>query len=1171
MLQQHEWALNPVTALEFCHSADGRLLLLVGEGVYLKVFEAETSKLLSQCQIFEGQAIHGISAETEPQLSKGSRLIIWGGRSFSLLESEELESILSCKVTSTVSSAQVAPDWILDGAISPSFGVVSCIFITAHSVAIHAKIGEKEQQPQLESLSSPSQSILYSAHVVWTSVNKIMIAAGTVFGEIEVITWDLSAVKGTTGTLLFTFSGHEGSIFGVQISPEICQPDGSSTRLLASCSDDRTIRLWDLSLQPNSYSLKLSGSRSQTSVRETGFGENSDVSSQESAKRCVAVVMGHASRIWRVKFLIMKVPSGFQTTVNVLSFGEDSTCQQWSLDSWANPNTEMPEFLNSSGSVSLQKHHAALRHLNTFSYHTGKHLWAAALVSFQGGVSRLATGGADGKISIYDVFVNGFEDDSFLGLVGESANSSISTYSNTTLTYSWTSEDLLEEELSLDVTTRTLAPTDEIDTPSKKKKKPVKITKDALNRYCFVTKDQMLVTTSFGRIMLGSIKDQQTWQNLPLPGHENNDLKSYSIVLGLPAHQLALLAGAHGVIYLYHHGDPVMELCKIKGKVAALLDITPIGSNHIQIFVTTLGSEEGQILFLEPQSTLGPQFRNIVTVELPTNFVVTSAGDVCGQLVLGSRSGMLAVYEHLPRTQQYKLICHHTVQDKDAITAITPVVSSESTENPHFVITSRSGTYSIFSLSTTPPGEDLVSASLKLVHQATPPLGPMIESAWFDGSDLLLYGFRSKSFIVWNETKQLEITNVECGGAHRSYSYLPIPGAGGAGLFAYTKASKLYLHLQMKASHVVVKAGGHGREIKACAVASGKGNLIATGAEDTTIRIWRERESMSATNVGNLECVAVIQKHSAGIQHLEWSSLSDSNMYYLFSAGGNEEFYVWRMTSIPGFGLGVVCEASLTDYSLERDLRIMSLDVQTSTNEDSPGYKLSEAMNEASFTLSLAYSDSTIKRYNYSPQGGFMKILQGRYTSACLTQITTPINGSRLITAATDGHLAVWECLGAAMEGLGELQPISRVKIHQSAILSLDTYQLGPDSFIMATGGDDNALALTSITNWKVAKQILVPSAHAAAITGAGFMRMHAESKVLRLWTAGGDQRVKWWALYISSGDEDIKVSEVTMEDNVWSSIPDVGGLARLHKRELSHERCLVWGNGLEIVKLKEV
>lgn len=200
-----------------------------------------------------------------------------------------------------------------------------------------------------------------------------------------------------------------------------------------------------------------------------------------------------------------------------------------------------------------------------------------------------------------------------------------------------------------------------------------------------------------------------------------------------------------------------------------------------------------------------------------------------------------------------------------------------------------------------------------------------------------------------------------------------------------------------------------------------------------------------------------------------------------------------------------------------------------------------------------------------------MKILQGRYTSACLTQITTPINGSRLITAATDGHLAVWECLGAAMEGLGELQPISRVKIHQSAILSLDTYQLGPDSFIMATGGDDNALALTSITNWKVAKQILVPSAHAAAITGAGFMRMHAESKVLRLWTAGGDQRVKWWALYISSGDEDIKVSEVTMEDNVWSSIPDVGGLARLHKRELSHERCLVWGNGLEIVKLKEV
>ena len=44
------------------------------------------------------------------------------------------------------------------------------------------------------------------------------------------------------------FLGHEGSIFDVRISKELQRGCcGNLKRVIASCSDDRTIRLWDVS------------------------------------------------------------------------------------------------------------------------------------------------------------------------------------------------------------------------------------------------------------------------------------------------------------------------------------------------------------------------------------------------------------------------------------------------------------------------------------------------------------------------------------------------------------------------------------------------------------------------------------------------------------------------------------------------------------------------------------------------------------------------------------------------------------------------------------------------------------------------------------------------------------------------------------------------------------
>jgi WD40 repeat protein len=462
----------------------------------------------------------------------------------------------------------------------------------------------------------------------------------------------------------------------------------------------------------------------------------------------------------------------------------------------------------------------------------------------------------------------------------------------------------------------------------------------------------------------------------------------------------------------------------------------------------------------------------------------------------------------------------------------------------YFLATGRDGTYSIFALD-----RAAANTAVRPVHQGTPPLGPMIEAAWFSGSDLILYGFKSKNFIVWNETKQYEISSVECGGAHRSYDYSPRQGSDGAGYFIYTKASKLYLHTQSKPSHQIIKPGGHGREIKACAV-SGEG-LIATGAEDTTIRIWSYGKQF--------DCLAVVQKHTTGIQHLQWHGS------YLFSSGGNEEFFIWAVEPIPGFGIGVVCEAACPDQSEEKDLRIMSFDVGE--------WNRSNTANDSKLLISIAYSDSTIRIYTYSKGDGFHLVVKGRYTSSCLMQLRhLEVHRQELflLTAATDGNLTVWRT-GMQANHSNEasdsaLTLLTSHRVHQSSIKSLDITR-NHSQIVVATGGDDNALAISVYENLdKVPRSVRLCSAHAAAITGLSFVSNSSttdEEAQLRIATSGNDQRVREWRVRLGT-----RIPDITKIEDVFTSVADVGDLTSMNSwEEREPKRVLIVGNGMEVYK----
>ena len=336
-------------------------------------------------------------------------------------------------------------------------------------------------------------------------------------------------------------------------------------------------------------------------------------------------------------------------------------------------------------------------------------------------------------------------------------------------------------------------------------------------------------------------------------------------------------------------------------------------------------------------------------------------------LLLGSRAGTLAAYSLELRSITHSeastgaAVIPQKFLGTETITSITRLSSKGNPPWSHLILTtSRDGSYAIYQVVC--GSEALLSDfrfDLVALHHSSPMAFSTIEGAHFSDHQLILHGFRGKHFVVWNETMQREVMIVDCGGAHRLWDFHPGPTGES---FTWMQASRIYQYSQASVGHRVEQTGSHGREIKALTISpvcytrlNTPQRILATGAEDTTIRlvpipVGSRLGTEKATVLS--KCSSIMKKHTTGIQALRWSSCGR----YLFSSGGYEDFFVWRIRHVPGFGVGFLCEAACPYQNALRDLRITSFDVSTIWEVE-----VDKASVVTSFLLSMVYSDSFIR------------------------------------------------------------------------------------------------------------------------------------------------------------------------------------------------------------------
>ncbi len=1128
----------PITALQTLRLPN-ELLILSGQGPFLKIYDGESREPLLLSRIFESCVIHGIAAKSPKQDATRSRtLLIWGGSSarfvelsFGLQDSQERSPTAWVKdrprIQSSPSRSDLrlafgpaidVQDWILDASLGNLAAAPYCtaFLITSHNSLLALDDTVICPHVKIHHLSNGLKTLLYSARLKSQPPASMLVAAGTAFGE--VLIWSYNPDKFEVGADVHPrahqiYTGHEGSIFGVDISDLFSSQQGHE-RLLASCSDDRSVRIGRLDV--NNMPAQLTG------------GDKGILDDASSSPNQYSLVEAwtHSSRVWDVRFVhlstsLQAVQAEHQASTSLypdrpylVSVGEDVVCRSGDMDNFGYEKCTRID-----------------------KYHSGKNIWsmvagelAKNLAQYSGGLLPLLESPVPNML------------DEQLGIFTGGADGCI------------VSREISKQDRSsayLQVSFKDLFGTLTVDGTHKP---------NAIKQYLLVTHSCLLALTDSGHLLRGHFGNNLSglrrpplhWDLL----HNGNDLNPRPVLSTNSENGLSFVGNMKGDLFVCEN-DGLRFVGNIHKPISWLTIAGVENSSETCASTSTccviIYSDVNKIAGLAwsriakdtPQENPSAKPRDTISQRSPTRDIGNASGESCpqpsiaseqpieeitsndlelpdgfvptsarlmprtGALVLGSRKGAIAIYQH----QSYSTpVCIRHVHGANGLTSITELRHQDLSERPSqdfFLTTGREGSYAIHRVITAESDDKL---DFETVDKSTSHSGCGIEGAYRvdaadksdpagHGGDLILYGFCSTKFVVLNETRQSHVFEMDCAGSHRSWAFK-------AGLFAWTQARSFNLKGIGIPNHSPIQQGGHGREIKALAISQPHRTrtvLIATGAEDTTIRLF----ATSSTN--SFECIKVLKKHTTGLQHLLFSSCGR----YLFSSGGYDELFAWRVRhDVPVVGVGVVLDCAFPKESPDSDLRITSFHVVDCSSTEG-----GEKEGGRVFIVSAVYSNSMIKIFHHTTATRDAKAvcdLRQRffYGTNCLTQIQ--VSGGAF-SASTDGHVAFWKSSSKLQI---DKQP-HRHRIHQNSIKAMNVVDLTPHDRLVITGSDDNAIGLTLVRASQHLQPkfatLLIPHAHAAAVTAICIVSSQPVSRGTRIsfLSTSNDQRVKLWNVSI--------------------------------------------------------
>lgn len=1163
----------PVSALQSARVGDNSVVLFAGQGPYLIIY-LDGRKIVSR-RVFEEQSIYGIRIASEVETQSTADLInvvVWGGglvRPGRLTLGEHNGVLESSDVQLVLATEFDVKDWILDAAFLPG----SIFILTAHNILVNVATTNDKIQINLDgeetSVIHGPGAFLYSGTLFIVNPDLVIVAAGTVFGEVLVWTCfrDPSLGKRRT-SVKHVFTGHKGSVFGVAIS-QVSIVRNKPTRLLASCSDDRTIRLWDIS---DCDELSPDGSLNVVTT-DTGFG-----STQEGDQGELGSAWGHASRIWGVEFVTQMADNGAQRIL-LLSRGEDAMCQLWSV--------EAP-----SG---LKTRDYRLVPLTNDRHHLGKNAWSMSQAGNNQDL-KVFTGGADGQIISRHFGIR-------------HADLAIPT-TITTIFKNITQSSLALKHYCQINQNICFATTDQGDLYS------ITTERDELKCSHIYSSPQkgailMCKVDSLGVLLLAQQQGDLFASFLKHPD------ALLPVKLNVPSgvcwmqvaspQRAGQTQGAACVVAAVSNGDAVVIWLTLEdGSLQAKYKTVAIPKTFV-VTACAYDVSSGALL-------LGSRAGALAAYSNVTPVAESVEEPFCLRHVHGS--DCVTSICVLLSPQSGRGFCEKTLH--------VLTTSRDGTFAIHQLDPSRLS-LSMVHISTPSFGPNIEGAYLSPCKHPSGTSGHDLILYGFRATCFVVWNETQQSTILSVECGGAHRSWAYNDSVLSSSSTMKSKNDSGVvestKSFIWTKAGKFNWYSMQEPDHSIIQRGGHGREIKAIAHSPrclhGR-PLLATGAEDTNIHLFTisnnrrdsdrlvsdsgiERQLESNSGNTTFQNIAVLKRHTTGLQHLLFSHSGE----FLFSSAGCEEFYVWKLTfDVPHVDIGVVLWDMMPKEEDDADARIMSFDLQESkspstTNTDDP-----QEMNAMvkSFTLALAYSNGQTKVLRYIPslarhQGKFEILQQIHYGSFCVMQASflSPIQTqTQILSAGTNGYLN----LGSLDETISyhEGSNISKHvrssamevhKVHQSSILSMDILALDSETHLIATGGDDNALGLTVLVsktdctaqaNPDIDRQdrlrhhfrtILIPRAHAAAVTGLriGGTSWNTTGCAVTIVTVGNDQRVKVWKVHvdlktaISSAcqlveaevdtDRLFEAVQIDKVGSAWTPVADVSGLDIIRQTEI--------------------